>query len=1529
MNINIKSNIYIYIFAAVYLLTFIPLRSQIILNEIMFAPSETNSEFVEIYNNSLETVDLENYFIKYQTSTTDTIFSINLEYELLPNQYALIFEADYDFENGIYNNLIPENVLLFILDDNSFGTSGMSNSSDRTLYLINSADDTLDYYTYSANNANGISDERINFENNEWGNSNIINGTPGTKNSVSPLQYDVGISEIKVSKSYGIIGNTVTANIFVKNLGTENISLFTLNLYEDKNLDSLIQDYELIFAESISNLVSQNTYQIEKEITISLKGENIFIVEIDFYQDELLNNNLGFISISGIELNEVRGDLIINEIMYSPINDEPEWFEVFNRSDKSITIKNYKVADAVDTISINTESIIIEPKEYLIFSDDNTIFNFYSNLQNVISTKLPTLNNTEDKIVIMDSLSRIIDSVSYSSTWGGKNGNSLERINPNNESVNLENWGESKFPTPGKINSISPKEYDIEITEAFYNPQNANLGEFVTISSSIKNIGRTEMSFNLQLFGNKNDILLENSETVILLPNDSLEIKFDYKIKIEDYTQNFLVKCTVSDDDTTNNFKWVRVNPGYSKYEIVINEIMYSPINDEPEWIELYNNSGKNISLNNYKISDANDTAFITNQELKIPPNQFMVIADDSTFFTTYQEITNAVILNLPTLNNTEDEILLLDSLDRIMDSVYYLASFGGKDGKSLERVDPNFESVNFNSWIESQYPTPGKINSVTQKNMDVRIDSVYTNNKYSLINEKVKITAVINNIGKENFEFNLKLWIDNNLDSLKDSTIFYSEKLILDPNKSLIYQFEKEITVKEEQQNFIIEISTVDDDTSNNQMQFSLHPSFPIQSIVINEIMFSPENDEPEWIELYNRSEFNINLKNWILGDVITTPVFKEILDKDYLLNKGEYLVVSKSGSIYNFHRTILCDVIELNFANLNNDEDGIVLKDLNGKTIDSLKYNGEWPAVKGKSIERIVPQNSSINSNNWGNSNDIEGSTPGRINSLSPKKYDLSIGNISVVPNNPVKNEKIKIAAKIYNNGSNSIENFSLEFYYGELLPNNLLETQTNLTIASFDSIVISTQNNLIISDTVVIAVKIILEKDEDMINNYFEKYFVAGFNSRTVLINEIMFNPNNGESKWVEIINNSDSTINIKNWLIGDLKDKRIITEEDNFIEPNQFLIISDFKNSLELNDEIKFINTNFPEFSSSKDAVIVYDYRNAMIDSVYYSFSNIDKGTSIERIDLESSSENPTNWAISLNSFGSTPGNQNSITLLPQNNFSDLVITEIMFNPNDNNSEYIEIYNPTDNLIELGNWKIKVENELFMLSNKSYFIEPNNYFIISADSQIYNNYSWLLEHQNSTISNKSSLNLSNSGKSVYLIDYKNEVIDSVIYSEAWHNSAFSKTKNISLELINTNLDRNNSNNWSSSVSSFGGTPGRQNSINISNTVNETKLSISPNPFSPDNDGYEDFTIIRYNLKESIAQVRIRIFDSKGRIVRNLANNIPSGSNGEIIFDGLDNSKSPLKIGIYIVLFEAVNSRNAVVEIIKDVIVVARKL
>ena len=110
---------------------------------------------------------------------------------------------------------------------------------------------------------------------------------------------------------------------------------------------------------------------------------------------------------------------------------------------------------------------------------------------------------------------------------------------------------------------------------------------------------------------------------------------------------------------------------------------------------------------------------------------------------------------------------------------------------------------------------------------------------------------------------------------------------------------------------------------------------------------------------------------------------------------------------------------------------------------------------------------------------------------------------------------------------------------------------------------------------------------------------------------------------------------------------------------------------------------------------------------------------------------------------------------------------------------------------------------------------------------------------------------------------------------------------------------------------------------------NLNGEKNISVNPNPFSPDNDGFEDFTIINYNLTQTISQVRIKIFDSKGRSVRTLLNNQASGQNGSVIFDGLDEEGKALRIGIYIIFLEALNDNSGVVETLKTVVVVARKL
>ncbi|MDP3444515.1 MAG: lamin tail domain-containing protein [Ignavibacteria bacterium] len=85
-------------------------------SEVMFIPSESNGEFIEIYNSSdIEIIDLSKLKFKYSTSTADNVVEFVGGRFLLPNKFAVILEADYDFTNGVYKNLIPPDVVVLKL----------------------------------------------------------------------------------------------------------------------------------------------------------------------------------------------------------------------------------------------------------------------------------------------------------------------------------------------------------------------------------------------------------------------------------------------------------------------------------------------------------------------------------------------------------------------------------------------------------------------------------------------------------------------------------------------------------------------------------------------------------------------------------------------------------------------------------------------------------------------------------------------------------------------------------------------------------------------------------------------------------------------------------------------------------------------------------------------------------------------------------------------------------------------------------------------------------------------------------------------------------------------------------------------------------------------------------------------------------------------------------------------------------------------------------------------------------------------
>jgi hypothetical protein len=274
---------------------------------------------------------------------------------------------------------------------------------------------------------------------------------------------------------------------------------------------------------------------------------------------------------------------------------------------------------------------------------------------------------------------------------------------------------------------------------------------------------------------------------------------------------------------------------------------------------------------------------------------------------------------------------------------------------------------------------------------------------------------------------------------------------------------------------------------------------------------------------------------------------------------------------------------------------------------------------------------------------------------------------------------------------------------------------------------------------------------------------------------------------------------------------------------------------------------------------------------------------------------------------------------------------------MYDPLPNRSEFIELFNRSVDTVDLNGWTImdapssSGSRAIFKISNGPLFLPPNDYAVIGADSTLILQFPDLLHLSTAklVIANK-DLSLNNSGDDIVLVDLTNTQIDSVRYSPSWHNPALNtSTAGKSLERVNPALASNDRRNWSSSIAPGGATPGQRNSIFTLSIPSAAHLTLSPNPFSPDNDGFEDFLAIDYSLPSSTSMIRVRCFDVQGRLVRTLANNEPAASSGTVIWNGLDDNNRRVRIGMYIILFEALDSSGGVVHTMKDVAVVATKL
>jgi hypothetical protein len=1191
------------------------------------------------------------------------------------------------------------------------------------------------------------------------------------------------------------------------------------------------------------------------------------------------------------------------------------------------------------------------------------------------------------------------------------------------------------------------KSVDLALTSISLHPALPKAGETVAVSAVIRNNALAgSFSGSVRL---TDPPLFELTQpfSASLAENESVTVIVHYPaIKAGSHLLGAELLLT-GDEDTSNNVFSFPFSAGFPSRTLLINEIMYVPTPGMPEWIEIVNAGEDTVSVSGWRIADGTtNKAVLIPSGTKFAPQSYAVVTTDTAAFKNFFSSSPRLLqASFSALNNSGDAVALYDPAGSVIDSLTYASSWGGASGgRSLERIDTTSASTDQSNWKTSLNPlgaTPGFINSVTQKNFDIAVGSVFLSPEYPVTGFPSAVTAAVRNTGKQPVSsIDVKFFIDAN----RDSILSLSELHIQRPIAFLSAGDSVPISVVLPPLQQGIHFAAVrieaakDDDTTNNHRYFPFTVGIPRNSIIINEIMYAPTGDMPEWIEGFNTTDASIDIAGWKISDNGTARLL--ITGNQAIIPPQSFFVITTDTNQLVITFPDARPIFQSSIPSLNNTApDAVIVYDERGAVMDSVYYKPAWGGSNGFSLQRYDEEGVSVDSANWRSAFP----TPGRVNAVVRKYFDARIKSLRIAPTFPVAGQIVTVTAAVENIGKKTLNSIIVSLYLdanndSTAVEDELIAREEIHTIDPLDSVIITTDCIPHRSGHNRIFVNISGSGDEDNSNNTGIISFTVGAPPRSILITEIMYNPPNDIPEWIEFFNNTPSPVDVSGWKIADNGSTRTaIAQSGASIPPMSYFIVTTdslFHQLYSVTAPV-FIAPFSALNNTTADAVVVSDPFNRVIDSVSYrpSWGGMN-GMTLQLYDLFGSSTDSSNWR----SASSSPGVENvisrkdfdaeirnvratkngsgffvEVTLFnpgresagpitisiyhdrnidsvgeqqelihtaiaevvlpldsltvsfqwdnggqgkqriivsaeftadqnPGNNYStavvannyppqSIIINEIMYEPLTGKSEFVELMNRSADTVDLEGWRLMDQpnasgsRTTVSLAHASLRIPPGGYCVVAGDSSVLADHPSLISHK---IVINSSLSLSNSGEDLVLTDLTGALIDSVRYSPRWHLSTIS-TVGRSLERINPVGITTDGRNWSTSVAKAGATPGAHNSIRISSQRQSSSLSLLPNPFSPDNDGHEDFLSIGYSLPAASATIRVRIYDVTGRLVRRLAVNEPSSSQGSIIWNGFDDEGHRVRIGMYIILFEAYDNFGGTVKTMKDVAVVARKL
>ena len=279
-------------------------------------------------------------------------------------------------------------------------------------------------------------------------------------------------------------------------------------------------------------------------------------------------------------------------------------------------------------------------------------------------------------------------------------------------------------------------------------------------------------------------------------------------------------------------------------------------------------------------------------------------------------------------------------------------------------------------------------------------------------------------------------------------------------------------------------------------------------------------------------------------------------------------------------------------------------------------------------------------------------------------------------------------------------------------------------------------------------------------------------------------------------------------------------------------------------------------------------------------------------------------------------------------------NEIVINEILFNPKPDGFDYVEFYNSGKKTIDLSRLYIASRNSngdlinLVKVATEPFLVFPGEWIAITENRNwVLNNY--FVKQPTHLLQIQDLPSLPDDNGKLVLLNEQGTFLDELHYDEKWHFALIGNREAVALEKIDYSKPTQDKNNWTSASSTSGfGTPTAMNSQFLSDPQLQGAITVSPKVFSPDNDGFDDFATINYQLNEPGYVVNITIFDLNGRPVRYLVKNSTLSQQGKFFWDGLNDKQQQLPIGMYVLYAEVFNLNGRKARF-KNTITLARKL